>query len=474
MEDYRIGTEILPLHQCRSQQGDNLLEKKKYLENMLSSCHSLLGSSTKRSHDDVLHIKIDFGDNEDKIKACGVFDNKEIPYLTSIKGKSKDSADSPTDHPDRTNELVVKDIPLEIKKDDIERKFSYYGMIERIVLKVNFGWQTAHIYYVSPDTITNNFSDKWSTTLKKDSVRVYPAENFDTKITSRQLHTLKLCNLPRGTTAFDIQDYIQKVKEKTCFIPRSRGKYERVRYAFVAFANEEDKRTVLEYEEEEFIKNNKIFWTETETKTCHVCLSTQHLAAACPKIQDRRRNENRINKLADLYKRKKVEADNINTFQKRVTNNNQKKTPNLEHDRKNHNSSPLAQLEAKIAKIESFMETMQVVLQQIIDKGIAQERKEEIMAAIEKEKKKKKTSPPPTPHSKTTTTTPEQQRERNTHQSANPNDSQKLDTAIDSFNKRMTLIEKYMEKVSRYIDNDPRTQTQSLTNPEQTQTMTII
>src|SRR2546423_1844741 len=34
--------------------------------------------------------------------------------------------------------------------------------------------------------------------------------------------------------------------------------------------------------------------------------------------------------------------------------------------------------------------------------------------------------------------------------------------------------EKYMEKVSRYIDNDPQTQTQSLTKPEQTQTMTII
>ena len=146
----------------------------------------------------------------------------------------------------------------------------------------------------------------------------------------------------------------------------------------------------------------------------------------------------------------------------------------LEAAQKNHNSNPLAQLEAKIAKIESFMETMQVVLQHIIDKGIAQERKEEIMAAIEKEKKKK-TSPPPTPHNRTTTTTPEQRRENNTHQSANPdNDSQKLDAAINGFNKRMTLIEKYMEKVFRYIDNDPRTQTQSLTNPEQTQTMTII
>src|SRR6266487_4241562 len=111
--------------------------------------------------------------------------------------------------------------------------------------------------------------------FKKDSVRVYPAENFDTEITSRQLHTLKLCNLPRGTTAFDIQDYIKEVKEKHA--------------SSLAL--------------ESYIKDNKIFWTKTETKTCHVCLSTQHLAAACPKIQDRRRNENRINKLADLYKR---------------------------------------------------------------------------------------------------------------------------------------------------------------------------
>src|SRR6185369_14982578 len=199
----------------------------------------------------------------------------------------------------------------------------YYGKIERIILKVNFGWQTVHIYFESPDAITDNFQNKWSTTLKKDSVRVYLAKDFDAETSRRQLYTLKLCNLPRGTTAFDIQDYIKDVRGKTCFIPRSRGKYERVRYAFVAFDSEEDKKAVLDYEEEEYIKDNRIFWTETETKTCHVCLSTQHLAAACPKIQDRRRNENRINKLADLYKRKKVEANNINTFQKKVTNINQ-------------------------------------------------------------------------------------------------------------------------------------------------------
>ena len=113
---------------------------------------------------------------------------------------------------------------------------------------------------------------------------------------------------------FDIQDYIRDIKKKTCFIFRSRGKYERVRYAFVAFESEEEKRAVFDYEEEKYIKDNRIFWTEAETKTCHVCLSTQHLAAVYPKIQDRQRNENRINRLADLYKRKRVEADNMNTF----------------------------------------------------------------------------------------------------------------------------------------------------------------
>ena len=198
------------------------------------ACHSLLESSTKKDHDDAIYVKIDFGENEDKLTACGILDNKEIPYLTSIKGKGKDSSVPLSDHPDRSNELVVKDIPLEIKKDDVERRFSYYGKIERIVLKVNFGWQTAHIYYESPDAITDNFQNKWSITLKKDSVRVFPAKNFDAEVSFRQLHTLKLCNLPRGTTAFDIQNYI---------------------------------------------KDNRIFWTEAKTKTCHVCLSTQHLAA---------------------------------------------------------------------------------------------------------------------------------------------------------------------------------------------------
>src|SRR3989440_5219003 len=403
------------------------------------ACHSLLGSSTKKGHDDAIYVKLDFGENKDKLTACGILDNKEIPYLTSIKDKGKDSSIPSSDHPDRSNKLVVKNIPLEIKKDDVERKFSYYEKIERIVLKVNFGWQTAHIYYESPDAITDNFQNKWSTTLKKDSVRVFPAKNFDAEVSLRQLHTLKLCNLPRGTTAFDIQGYIKDIKGKTCFIPRSRGKYERVRYAFVAFKSEEEKKAVFDYEEEEYIKDNRIFWTEAETKTCHVCLSTQHLAAVCPKIQDRQRNENRINRLADLYKRKRVEADNMNTFQKKITNINQRKMLYLEAAQKNHTpSGPLAQLEAKIAKIESFMETMQIVIQHIIDKGIAQEKKEEIIAAVEREKaeKKKKTTLPQTPQTQTQTApTPERQGKQSSQPHNPDSSSQKLDEAFDSFNK---------------------------------------
>ena len=142
----------------------------------------------------------------------------------------------------------------------------------------------------------------------------------------------------------------------------------------------------------------------------------------------------------------------------------------LEAAQKNHTpSGPLAQLEAKIAKIENFMETMQVVIQHIIDKGIAQEKKEEIIAAVEREKaeKKKKTTPSQTPQTQTQTAPTPERQEKQSSQPHNPDSSsQKLDEAFDSFNKRMTLIEKYMEKVSRYIDNNPHTQTQPQANLE--------
>jgi len=89
------------------------------------------------------------------------------------------------------------------------------------------------------------YSDIWAVSFKKDSLRVIPREFFQETKESRNTYVLKLCNLPRETTAFDILDYIKSIQGKTCFISRTRTKYERVHYAFVAFENKQDMESLL-------------------------------------------------------------------------------------------------------------------------------------------------------------------------------------------------------------------------------------
>src|SRR6185369_16019800 len=92
-------------------------------------------SNTKNSHDNIIFIKINFKENKDKIKVCNIFDSKKILYLTRIKSKDKKNFTFSTNFLDRSNKLIIKNISLKIKKYDIERKFSYYGKIERIIFK---------------------------------------------------------------------------------------------------------------------------------------------------------------------------------------------------------------------------------------------------------------------------------------------------------------------------------------------------
>jgi len=98
----------------------------------------------------------------------------------------------------------------------------------------------------------------WSVSFKKNSLRVIPGETFQETKKERDAHILKLCNLLRGTTAFDISDYIKEVGGKTCFIPRSRNKYERVRYAFVAFETALEAAQLLQDDKPIYLKDNHV------------------------------------------------------------------------------------------------------------------------------------------------------------------------------------------------------------------------
>ena len=62
----------------------------------------------------------------------------------------------------------------------------------------------------------------------------------------RSKYTLKLTNLPAGTTAFNLQDYIQKLGGKTCKIPRIASSYQRQRVAYVEFETEDELEAALQ------------------------------------------------------------------------------------------------------------------------------------------------------------------------------------------------------------------------------------
>ena len=59
-------------------------------------------------------------------------------------------------------------------------------------------------------------------------------------IDKRNQYVAKLANLPFGITAYDLRELIEKINAKTCFIPRTRDKYSRARYAYITFESEED------------------------------------------------------------------------------------------------------------------------------------------------------------------------------------------------------------------------------------------
>jgi len=237
-----------------------------------------VGTCVKRI-DNTTYSKIDFPTHEHMEKMATLFDTKNIKYeVNDYKKRSLTQND-------RKNEIVVKDIPLETSQVDIEKHFSSYGDIETIRVKALNQWHTANITFKDMET-ASIFNDKWSDIVKKDSVRIYTAENFEENKNIRTEFCAKLCNLPRNTTGFDIDDFIKQQGGKTCFIPRHPESYNRLRYAYVCFEKQEDLDRVLQDTKEYYLRNFKVFWTQEKSKNCNICQSPEHLAKNCPRKND--------------------------------------------------------------------------------------------------------------------------------------------------------------------------------------------
>src|SRR5947209_6045903 len=98
------------------------VDKRHQLEEQIHDIAHLLGISTRRIGETNL-IKIDLTSAEDKMIVCQYLEDHKIDYCMSLKGKETDTENY--ENPKRSTELVVKDIPLGVTKDEMGKKFSY-------------------------------------------------------------------------------------------------------------------------------------------------------------------------------------------------------------------------------------------------------------------------------------------------------------------------------------------------------------
>ena len=356
----------------------NRQEKRREIENLIPEYIRIVSSDTKWA-DNIMYIKIDFPTPKDKLAAMEELDKIGTQYKTSIK-------ETNTASDNRKAEIVIRDIPLEINESDIRRHFSSYGSIAKINMKVNGAWQTANLTFNDESTVTEFFHEKWSDVVRKDSVRIYLAENYKQNKEERTRFCAKLCNIPKNTTGFDIEDYVHSKKGKTCFIPRTRVQYGRVRYAFINFENEADMQAAIDTEETQFMKNFIIYWTKADTKTCHICQSKEHLAANCPRLQDKVKNERKISKLATLYTKKRVETSGAKSVINKANSIQKgKKTYSqaAQEATSTSNNALNPALENRLVKIENLLNTALFAIEQIINKGIAEEERQELQDQID-------------------------------------------------------------------------------------------
>ena len=248
----------------------------------------------------------------------------------------KDRGDEEVQH--RT--LVVRDLPLDINRNlfkvILEEKF---GKIENLRMRLAGPWYRADVTFESSEGMDTN-KDCWAIQYKKDLCRIAPAYFTRDDIEERNQYTVKLTNLPFGTTPIDLKEILRQVKAKTCFIPRTRTRYNRKRFAYVSFASDEDLQKVMTnirvlYNETE------LYWELEDSKTCHKCGSPKHLVAACEEKESAENYKEYKSQFSNIYSKYKVPNyknsgrktnDYRSNQQKPTTNQNNKSSQPANND----------------------------------------------------------------------------------------------------------------------------------------------
>lgn len=246
----------------------------------------------------------------DKATELELFENNEF-HLTHLKDRGDREVQSRT--------LIIRDLPLDVNRSLLKAILeNQFGKIDSIKYRLAGPWYRADATFESNVGIENNL-DCWSIQYKKDLCRVAPAFFTREDIDYRNQFTVKLTNIPYGTTPIDLKEILQKVNAKTCFMPRTRSRYNRKRFAYVSFASDEDLQKVMTNIRVMY-NGTELFWDVEDAKTCHKCGSSKHLVVDCPEKESADNFREYKNQFSNIYNKYKV--PNYRNLTKKSNDNN--------------------------------------------------------------------------------------------------------------------------------------------------------
>ncbi|UZO12198.1 uncharacterized protein OCT59_003746 [Rhizophagus irregularis] len=197
--------------------------------------------------------------------------------------------------------IKVFNIPLYMENYNLKAVFSRYGELEEdgITTRLKGIYRQAFITY-KDELSVQPFYAQWSVWAFKECLSVVPVLLSDDKKSERFQFAAKINGLPFNTCARDLQPLVTETSAASIFIPRNPVTYKPMKYAFVYFRNDKDfsiaTNNVYEYE------GQQLEWSPLDTKSCHRCGYTGHVAKECQTELRQRSNKLNRNQLLQQFK----------------------------------------------------------------------------------------------------------------------------------------------------------------------------
>ncbi|PKB95524.1 hypothetical protein RhiirA5_436559 [Rhizophagus irregularis] len=220
--------------------GDNIIAKKNFVYRKILDVLGLI-SLAPTSIKGIKVIRATYETEVQAAEVCAkkIADDNDVRFA-KLEGIYNQQHDNLNDY-----EIKIWDVPLDVDKQMLEVYLKSFGPIKTLKFNVK------NLYYEVVVRFNGFFP--------KDE------RNLCFK------YGLKLANLPVGTYAADLKDIIIQMKAKSCFVPKNRfsKNYEKERFAFVFFDNENDLNNALG---KKFSFNNRgLVFVNYDAVTCHVC-----------------------------------------------------------------------------------------------------------------------------------------------------------------------------------------------------------